>query len=478
MKILLTHPLWPHAEQMGKFRDISVSKFCHGIASILGYFRDHAHESLQIEYVNSENMSVLEFEKFLLEKKFDVIGLNSFIFSVTRLYETANIIKKILPACKVVVGGNHVTQFPERTLEECSDIDFVIVYEGEIPFTFLCNALAGYGSNSIETIDNLYYRKKDSIFFTKKAKPLESAQIPRSDFSKFPMNRYGCATPLFKHLPTPNVVVSRGCPFNCAFCAQNSLLGKSIRYKNVDTAIEEIIELRDVYGAKGLWFQDSIFTANKKWVYEFCDNLNKNRINLPWGCFTRVDCVDENLLTTMRRAGCWQIGYGIESGNQKSLDSMKKRVSVLQNANVVSLTRRLGIMVYASFIIGWPGETLDDVDNTIRFAKKIRPHTALFHTPVPYPNTELFDLCVEEGSISPSISFGAYQDGMSSVQNKCIYINPKIGSVMMEKIAPIAYRRFYLSMNGIEHIFSYHSKDQILSNIPKIKSFFRVTLKK
>lgn len=478
MKILLTHPLWPHSDQMGKFRDINVSKFCHGMASILGYFRDHAHESLHASYVNSENMSVQEFEKYLLETRPDVVGLNSFIFSVTRLYETVDLIKTILPTCRIIVGGNHVTQFPERTLQECNNIDFVIVSEGEVPFTLLCNELAGCGRGGMAAIPNLFYREGGRIVSTEKANLLKDDQIPRSDYSKFPMDTYGCATPLFKRLPTPNIVVSRGCPFNCAFCAQNSLLGRSIRYKNVDTTIEEILELRDVYGAKGLWFQDSIFTADKRWVHDFCKKLSANKIDLPWGCLTRVDCVDEKLLVAMRDAGCWQIGYGIESGNQKTLDSMKKRVTVSQNADVVSMTRRLGIKIYASFIIGWPGENLDDVDNTIKFAKKIRPHTALFHTPVPYPRTDLFDMCVEEGSISPDISFDLFQDGMSSVQNKCIYVNPRIGKSMMERIASLAYKRFYMSYNGIEHVLSYHSTDQLLSFIPKIKSFARIILKR
>jgi anaerobic magnesium-protoporphyrin IX monomethyl ester cyclase len=142
-------------------------------------------------------------------------------------------------------------------------------------------------------------------------------------------------------------------------------------------------------GARSLYFIDLEFTVNKKFVHLICDHMIKEDYNLRWCCQTRADMVDMDLLRKMKKAGCKLIHYGVETGSEKVMDSINKNISLSAIENGISMTKRAGIEAACFFMFGFPGETDDDMEATIRFALKLNPTYASFHIATPYPGTEL-----------------------------------------------------------------------------------------
>jgi anaerobic magnesium-protoporphyrin IX monomethyl ester cyclase len=194
----------------------------------------------------------------------------------------------------------------------------------------------------------------------------------------------------YRRLPTFSVITSRGCPFTCSFCC-NVVHGRKLRQRSVANVMQELYLLRDSYGATGIIFQDSSLCQNRKWMYDLCDAMIASGINLEWSCLSRVEQVDYQLLARMKQAGCWQISYGIESGNQKTLDFLRKNNTLVQIEAAVAVAHKAGIQVRATYMLAVPGETREDILNTIRFAKKLGTMFASFQVTVPLPGTPLYE---------------------------------------------------------------------------------------
>ncbi len=278
------------------------------------------------------------------------------------------------------------------------------------------------------------------------------------------MSRYSPHISQYKLLPNFPVVIQRGCPFNCAFCHARVVHGRKVRFRSVKKVIEELSLLKNKYGARGIYFQDSTFTMNKKYIMELCREMIKNKLNLVWACNTRVDCVDEELLKSMKKAGCWMIVYGVESGNQKSLDVLNKGITVAQIEEAIELTHKQRIVSLGSYILCIPGETFTDALNTINFARKMAHHMAVFYLPIPYPKTELEKICREDGGLRDDVKWTDYSSGDFS---NPIYVNLKIGKEGMQELLNIAYRRYYTTPRVILNNFL------SINCLADIKRYFR-----
>lgn len=470
-RILLCLPIWGLNSEWALLEGISNNRFHIGLASIASYLEER---DFSVDIIDPQFYSEQEFKKFLNRRNYYLIGITTWTATISKSYYTAHIVKSTSPQSKVVLGGIHASNFPKRCLNECSDVDYVIRGEGERPMLRLCQELKRDESNrNLHDIPGLTFREGDVVVENKADTNLPPEEIPQIAYKKFLLNRYRTQFPLFYHLPTYFSMAGRGCPYMCSFCDAYTIHGKKVRIRPVEKILSEIIMLKEKFNARGLWFSDSTFTINKAWVYKFCDLLMKGKVNLPWGCFSRVDCVDEKLLRQMRKAGCWQIGYGFESGNQRTLDRANKRTSVEQNARAADFTEKAGISIYGSFIIGWPGEDMNDVWNTINFAKKLALPTASFHIPTPFPKTDLYYQAEEEGGLlDKNMSFEAY-DGAGSIKLS-VYVNPKIGREMMGQIVPLAYKAYYSSPKILlKHISAYHTADHMRSYVDKIKIYLR-----
>ena len=348
----------------------------------------------------------------------DVIGTAA----ITSLVEvTAGICKKVkleFPKTTIVVGGPHATIMPEKAAKEMNT-DIVLVGEAD-------------GMIS-EIVENIEKYKKMKIVQCGKVKDLNTLPYPARHL--LDMSKYTSLPNAYK--TTPNViqmVTSRGCPYTCTFCFD--AMG-TFRQRSVDNVIGEIKLLRKEYGMKEIAFWDDILTLNKKWVHEFCDKLIKEKLDTTWSCYTRLNLVDLPLLKHMKEAGCWNIFYGIEAGDQELLDNMKKHMKLEDMKKGVRWTQEAGIEIRGSFMVGLPGETPEKARKTIAFAIELEPDYAQFSITTPYPGTQLWDDYEKWGTLDKT--FKNYH-GWSPVFVPHGYKNRE----ELMKIHKEAFRKFYL----------------------------------
>ncbi|MDP3014468.1 MAG: radical SAM protein, partial [Candidatus Subteraquimicrobiales bacterium] len=410
-----------------------------GLIAIYSYMKANGFD---ITFLDTQvgNWNEISLRRYLLKGNFDIIGISVFTTSAEASFYTARLVKDTLPKSVVVFGGVHATALPERTLEECQNCDFIILGEGELPFKRLIEKLEA--GESYAGIKSLAYRDSNGkiIVNERDAGFLEPDTLPIGFFSDLDLSPYIPHITQYRRLPNYPLIIQRGCPYRCIFCDASTVHGKKIRTYSLDRVIMELRILKERHGARGIYFQDSTFTINKKFIYQLCEEMIRQKFNLAWACNTRANAVDKELLKIMKKAGCWQVVYGIESANQESLDLLKKGTTVEQNRNAISMAQESGIRVLASYIIGIPGEDEDMVQNTIDFANEMASEIALFYLPTPYPGTELYRICSDEGSIRKDVK---WRDYISIDYNNPIYVNPKLGVEKMRYYYKKAFRSYY-----------------------------------
>ena len=442
LKILFQEPFVSPRDTFGKFSGAGCNNtFPYGIASIASYIKDKGYNASYLDPV-IEKISLKAYLDFVKREDINVIGMGSTTVLIKKTIETFKLIKKYFPDIITVLGGPHGTLFPAETMAESGAVDYIILGEGEKPFLFLLDCLAQGKREYIRHIDGICF-KQDNAIIINQAKPesrLEASEIPIPCFEIFPMRKYVAQITYAKRFPSYSVVASRGCPYRCAFCSASVVFGNKVRYKPVGTLIQELDILKKEYGARGIMFFDSTFTVDRRWMEEFCRESIKAKIGLPWACNSRVDTVDEELLSLMKDAGCWAMLYGIESANQKSLDLMNKKITVQQNTIAVELALKLGYFVYTTYILCLPGEDEKDVLSTIDYARGLGNHLANFYLPVPYPSTKLRQICHDTGGLRQDAQ---WQDYNAWDYSNPVYVNPLIGKEKMVSLYKKAYFNFY-----------------------------------
>lgn len=442
IKILLSSAVISADEMFGQYSEGGGAYFPHGLLSIASLLlRDGYDVSICDPYVMK--MGYDEFRRYLEKNKFDVIGLgNCYTSQTDNYFTTAKICRETLPDAKICIGGAHPTIFPVETLKRCGDIDFVINGEGEGPFLDLARSLENNESD-LSKIKGLIFRDKDAIRVNEPYPGIENADdIPIFPYHLLPVEKYVPPPSNYKKLPTYGMLVQRGCPYRCVYC-DIRIHGKKLRQMSVQRTIDEIKYLRDNYGMKGIIFHDSIFTIKKKWIMEFCQELVNQKIGVVWTCYTRADAVDEELCKIMKKAGCWSVAFGIETANQESLDLIKKNIKVDKIIKGINAVKSAGLEMIGSIILCLPGEDEAMVKNTIHFVKKMDLDVVVFFMPVPFPGTELYEICKKEGGLVENIDWRDYKQWMD--QKNPLYINPKLGKEKMLELYQYAFRSFYLS---------------------------------
>jgi radical SAM superfamily enzyme YgiQ (UPF0313 family) len=190
---------------------------------------------------------------------------------------------------------------------------------------------------------------------------------------------------------------NRGCPSKCVFCPAGVMSGFKVRYRSPESVMAEIDQCVREHGLREFLFHGDTFTINKKWLLELCDRIIASGQKIHWGCNSRVDTIDDERAAKMKAAGCWVVAFGVESGSQAILDSMKKGQQVERAYDAARVCRRHGLRVHAFFVIGMPLETRATLQETMRFIRRLDPDFFDFNIAYPLPGTELYEMVSREG---------------------------------------------------------------------------------
>ena len=367
--------------------------------------------------------------------KCDVAGIYAMSPMITNAYLAALIIKRAYPKARTVFGGPHPTLFPKEVLQnEC--VDFIVQGEGEETIVELLRRIEE-GQKVFGDIEGIAFKKHGEIVVNPRRKLIANLDgLPFPDRGALAtregyMNLAGIK--VIFGMRTLNLIASRGCCFTCAFCqpALDIIHGGKVRFRGVNNVIAEMDDLRRNWKIQAIWFEDDIFTLNRDWLMKFCQAARKSLPGIFWSCNSRLDVVDEEMLLNMRQAGCLQIRYGLESGDQQVLDSdFKKGINLSRVGSVFEMTRSAGIKTYAYVMIGGKHESVASVEATKRFLREVHPDHVQLAITTPMPGTRL----KEEMELDNTIIFKSREYKDIKLFERCNFDTPNLKAAEVEEL--------------------------------------------
>lgn len=348
-----------------------------------------AHENY-INAINDKGHYVWrEINETIRDFKPEVVGIQTMTSTFPSAKMIAKMVKEYDPSLKVIAGGVHATTVPDEVIsDKC--IDFVVYGEGEETAKELIEKIAE-GKDDYGKVNGIYYKIKGEI---KKTAPREF--IKDLDALPFPGRHLVLHPELYTH-EFGSLIMGRGCPFKCTFCGSKIMWTTKVRSRSPENVIREIEMIKDEYGIRSFSFQDDTLTFSKKRLLELCGLLIERRAKIHWSSYSRVDIISEEMLPILKKSGCYSLGFGVESGSKRMLKIMKKDIDLEEAVSARKLLKRYGIDFCSLFLIGTPDETVEDLKDTIKFVKILKPDSVNVCTFTPYPGTEMYKRAVELG---------------------------------------------------------------------------------
>jgi radical SAM superfamily enzyme YgiQ (UPF0313 family) len=374
-----------------------------------------------------------EISESIKSYKPNFIGLTFTTSLFPEARKISHFIKKNFPEIIILSGGVHSSIMPEEVLEQ-TDTDIVIFGEGDITVQ--------------EIIDRKPLNKVKGIIYKKKGKVKKN--LPRElikNLDDLPMPAYHLLDPsvyinpkiIARKNPVATIETSRGCVFNCTYC-NKGVFGKNFRFKSVDRVIKEFEIIKNL-GFKEIHVWDDMFSTNMQRAKKICDELIKRKLNMTWqlDCGVRVNCVDQAFFYKLKKAGCYRVAFGYESGNDQILKNVHKGATLDQAKKATSMAKKAGLEVVGFFMLGLPGETVKTMNDTINFAISLDIDFAKSTLLVPFPSTSIYNEWNKEGIIK-SYDWEKYNDHSPSK----VYDHPNLDWKTLGKYYNIFYKRFYL----------------------------------
>ncbi len=312
----------------------------------------------------------------------DVVGITSMACNFPGAVTLAHDIKKQNPDVKVIMGGNYATFTDVDVLQQHLCIDIIVRHEGEMTIVEVLRALS---SDGLSNVRGITYRKGDSI----KRNP-ERSFIKNLDSIPFPARDLLDTQRYYNERGMPQIISARGCPHRCMFCSTSAMWGHTTRFRSPENVVDEIEQLLEQYTFKEFNFADDTFTIVHRHAFRICEEILERGLDIQWGCNIRVDTLNEHLVQIMKKAGCNAFFIGVESGNQKTLDFVRKKTTIPQIRKAVNLAKKYSIKTALSCILGFPNETYSDVQKTIDFMISLHGDSYLFNFLLVFPGTELY----------------------------------------------------------------------------------------
>lgn len=389
MKILLVYPYV--LEKRVHEEDISVVPIgLYYVGAML------AHHGYSVRILNGYGLGENKdrIKELIVSYQPDVIGFS--ILNANRWggIEIARLAKEVDPDIRIVFGGIGATYLWNHFLTHFDVVDYVVLGEGEHTFLQLIQKLERKDDDNLSRLEGVALRLNGAPF--------------RTPDPKFPARPDDLPDPA-RFFTFQHVALTRGCPGNCTFCGSPDFWGRKVRFHSPDYFVGQLERLYHS-GVRHFFFCDDTFTLKKELVIEVCREILARRLQITWVAISKVSSVDAEVLLWMRKAGCTQISYGIESGSRKIRKIFAKNIRDDQIRNAFQLTMQHGILARAYFIYGAPGETFETISETLELIYRIKPMAAIFYVLTLFPGTALYDSHQRRNNLNDDIWLNSIED--------------------------------------------------------------------
>lgn len=374
--------------------------------------------------------------KLILNENPDYVGISSTTVSIHKAAKLAELIKQYKPNIKILIGGVHLSALPRETMERFPSLDIGVIGEGEITIIESLKALEEKAD--LTNVKGLIFRKSDEIVQTGTRpllKDLDSLPFPAWDLLPDLAKFYRPSLQSVRRLPSTLLLTTRGCYGMCTFC-DRTVFGNKIRAHSVEYVVDMVKHLYTKYGIRDFQIDDDSFLTFPSRVRDFCQLIRRENLNISWNCLARVDRITAETLDEVKKAGCWQIQYGIESGSQEILDFIKKKITLEQIEHALILTRKAGIATKGFFMLGHFLETKKTIRKTIDFAKGIALNDFQITFFTPFPGSEAYYTADKYGK------FNKKWEEMNTFNP--VFVPHGLTKEDLFKYQKLAYREFYL----------------------------------
>jgi len=402
-----------------------------------------------ILHCGKEKFSYRKFASFIRANRFDVIGFKCLSYDFAVLQQHARIVRAEQPGTVLIMGGPHPSAMPRESLESSPDFDFTWQGEGEIGLPMLLERLDEVkvgDKKTLHEIPGLVWRDKQSIICNPPAYVEELDSLGMAAWDLVNPLSYPDTT-IGRYIP---IMTTRGCPFPCSFCSAYNITGRKLRFRSIDAIMEEIKYLIKEYGIRKFSIADDNFTFNNKFALELCEQIKREDVHIRWDCSNgiRLDTVTRDLVCAMDEAGCYSVAAGIESGSQRILDAMHKRITLETIRDRIAVIKAYSDIKITGFhMIGYPSETVAEVNKTIRFACELPLDQANFSLVIPLPGTEVWDILLKQGLLDP-----ARIDWNNLYADQVSFPRPGINQRELLGLQRQAYLSFYLRTRIIKGV--------------------------
>lgn len=443
MKSLIVNPYTETDRTAGKFKN-----FLEAMPPISVAYVAAALEQAGLpvacydDFVNGGSLS--EFEATVRREKPDIIGISSVTPTAPGVTRLAQFVRQRFPHIKLMQGGVHATVFARKLLES-GETDYIVHNEGEVTTVNLVKALSeGRDLSDVKGISWM----GDGRAITNAPQPLidDLDSIPFPAWHLLPWRRYRLFN--FARVTDPATLIlgSRGCPYKCNFCSL-TVMGNNRRKRSIGNLVDECEFMYERYGMKQMAYVDPIFPISRREAVAFRDEVVKRGLHKKqvWTTETRVDLMDQETVEAMYESGCRRVMFGFETGDQETLNAIKKDFKLQQAYEAVRLCQKVGLGVIGFFIIGSPGETERSIQMTIDFACDLDIDFAKFTVFVPYPGTQIYNEFMADGTLKePDCHDFARYTSYPTDENPAIYVTPAMTQRDLMRLQKKAFRQFYL----------------------------------
>lgn len=421
-----------------------------GLGYLASALRRNGFSNVFILDCIKERLSYNGLREYLQKCKPEIVGFQVFSYDFDSVVKSIDLVKEVSPGSIVLIGGPHVSATTKNALEEIKGADFGFVGEAEVGLPLLVSKLFKAKQIPWDNIPGLIWREGTNVRMNPRVmvEDLDKLEFPSWDLmhpATYPDTPQGC---FYRNLPIAPISTSRGCPYLCTFCGSGVNMGRKLRLRSIKNVLGEMDMLYYDFGVREFHIIDDMFNFHKERIFELCQGLKDRKWNIsytfPNGL--RLNHLDKENLRIMKDTGLYALTVGIESGSQRILDMMKKNLTLRLIEEKINLIKESGIEPNGFFILGYPGETVDDIKTTIRFAKRLNLKRAHFSNFLPLPGTEITQKLIETGEINQP-------KWNTLVYSKVAYSPKEINKRQLKRLQRRAFLEFYLRPRILLQLF-------------------------